>query len=90
MANTTYFTFVEHSPLIVPDNGDNPVIGYVSSNKIPAMGAGDGTPLADQALDSSTCTSLSEQSINTSGRNILISWLTRLTVNEYGATTLYG
>lgn len=88
MANTTYFTFIENSPLNVPDNGNNPVIGFVSSNKIPALPPGDGIAMTDQVLDLSNCTSLSEQTTNTGGREIRVSWLIRATVNEYGATKL--
>lgn len=88
MANTTYFTFNEASPLNNPDNGENPIVGYVSSNKEVALLPGEGTPLADQVLPLSNCTSLSELSVNVRGRNILVSWLTRETVNEYGATKL--
>lgn len=88
MASTAYFTFIENSPLNVPDTGNNPVVGFVSSNKIPALPPGDGTPLIDQVLDLSNCTSLSERTTNTGGREIRVSWLLRTTVNEYGATKL--
>jgi len=88
MADTTYFVFIENSPLNNPDNGSNPITGFVSSNKIPSTSPGDGEYRPDQALDLSNCTSLSEKTTNTGGREILVSWLIRSTVNEYGATRL--
>lgn len=88
MADTTYFVFIENSPLNNPDNGSNPITGFVSSNKIPSTSPGDGEYRPDQALDLSNCTSLSEKTTNTGGREILVSWLIRSTVNEYGVTKL--
>lgn len=87
MAQSPYFTIDEESPLAIPDNSDTPTTGYVSSRKVP-VAEGQGTPLANQVLTASTASGLSEKTMNVAGSQTYVSWLTRDTLNEYGATKL--
>lgn len=88
MANTTYFTFNELSPLTIPDDGSHSVLGYVSSNKVPTPPPGTGTATTSQVLDGTNCFELSEYTTNTGGREIRVSWMMRDTGNQYGVTRL--
>lgn len=86
MDNTTYFTFVENSPLNNPDTSDAPTIGYVSTNREPDTEIGVGTVLPNQLLEDSTCYGITVETVNVRGKPTRVSWVSRETVNEYGAT----
>lgn len=88
MNETTFFVFVENSPLNNPDNGNNPTKGYVSSNRPPGKEPGEGEPRPVQVLEGSNCETLSEKTTNDKGTTTMVSWMMRQTVNEYGAVRL--
>lgn len=87
MADSTYFTFSEGSPLNIPDDGSTPTTGFVSSKNIP-VSPPQGEARPDQRLPGSNADGVSEKTLTFSGRITYVSWLIRDTLNKYGVTKL--